>query len=727
MKRTLNSPDNSPSIPLVNFNHFYELIQEIICINNVTWSQSLENVSHFTTELIQYGKSSCYKYQITNFDHVQFILDQLLHHYPEYHNILQSTHVLLDAIICRNKLNNTLMNQYAQWFSILFKRKWHHPNHPSLSTFQTPLQSNTKAIDVIFNHGYNILLYIKSLYDLNTNTNHKICFGFLACLLQDMYTQHLPNTIPISCHDLDPKQQSLILTHPHPIIAFLFHQWQFKFHFIPQFYAEFIKCKSLLPTNIHEEDYTSFNQCIYELYLQPDELGLDICLKPQRLTYAPCKETRRLKQATCSTRSRTVFTEESTTQSSNALNNTSTLKPIRPLKQLAQLLPHITPVDANTELQQPFTKVLGFINHKRHLFQKQHDLPDFPILDIIAMLLHHCHFNALTITDDLLLIFTALLFDIWYNMHHPNTFFLNNAYQIMSVQPMSLLLIYPIIQTANYYKHKTKTLLMSIQQHHAINRHVHAFPEPLEHLFDIMKQHYCLYMIWQQPELYNTSALYYLKHHQQGSDSERAGLIMTQIDPHIQLEIQQYYQHHQDMYQQLRMQQSTTHTFNHLLDYIPHVYLEESNQHFIMYVFVALMDESVKLLEEIFDNMNTEQWTVDKSVVLDKCKRLLVCVILKEDRFRMLDYRNMAIMITCLIFGMLKYLQVKIQLNQVIGAMLLSGCSSVLSVDLFHIYDKTLTNNTIVYCDLVVFYNTHVVPTFGGLIRHFSKTVFYIN
>eukprot|EP00835_Amoeboradix_gromovi_P004116 NODE_303_length_11391_cov_0.177028.p1 type:complete len:765 gc:universal NODE_303_length_11391_cov_0.177028:4083-6377(+) len=752
MKRELHSPD-SISKKNSNLGNFYEWIQEIICLANQEWSPEFEQITKFTTELIHNQSSSCAMYNITKFDYILHLINQCAIHYPNYSNVLAVTRQTVESLIIRNDLNKALIKEYAVAFNLLFKKRWQLP----FNNYATPLQSSVSFIDLIFNHGYNIFLFIKSCYDMNTNTNSRILFGFLAYVLQEMYFS-IPHTIPVSIliNQCTASQQETVNKHPNnQIVAYLFIKWDISCDFIPQFHDEFNKCKDLVPTwfsSSNKGDYTpllyKFNQTIQLLFNNSSELGMDIYAKPCRLIYSQCPNTRLLKFNKAAPpnrnfRSNDTFNSSSSvnmdkfkststniTNSNDTTNGcTSTVKTCRPVRQLLQLLPRLSfDISAINEYPE-FTNKLHDIQSK---YQDEHHLINFPIIGFVCTFINHCNHQNIMLTNKLLDIMATVLFDIWHSTM-TNTFGNSTAYSAWNSHPMEFIYSIPVIQTSNYYTHTVKQINESFIDYHS-KRHADAFPECIEVIFTMMKQEYLLVGIWQQPELFNTFALYNMSK-QDNSDGARAKEMLGMMDEEMEV----LYNNQQDIYSSIRTSMESMDrdaardtakcnwsgtTCSLILDYVPSEYTNLDS--FIMYIFMCIIEEGITATRLMMENVNNDFKIKSREEVTEILTRFVAIIILKEDRFRMMDYRDMRLMIMCGLYGICKYMDLKLSLADCIGAME-SSQMAFNKQSLYMIYDKTLQNNEIIYCDLIVFFNTHFVPTFGNLIRHFSKTVMLLN
>ena len=714
MKRELNSPD-AYTPRHTSIGNFYEWIQEIICLGNHQWTDQCEKTTKFTTELIHNQKSSCTAYNITSFDSILKILQQLQQRYPDYQRLIATTIETTNSLVIRNELNQRLQKEFAISFNMLFKKKWQY-NGP---TYCTPLTSSHKYIDLVFYHSYNIFIFIKSLYDMQTNTNERILYGFLACLLQDMYS-NLEWVIPLedilNKLQFAPKDTKTITDSSTPIMALLFTKWQVKLNLISQFQSEFFKCKELIPTTQwystpQDINYTAkvaqFNQIIAKLLLNGDELGMDIYQKPKRVHYEPSFTVQLLKQSK-QFNSKSSFTSAPTIKLDNINGSSSHLN--RSSKQLLQL---VTRLDFDISSIEHNISFLHELNSNQQQFQQQHQLTNFPIIGFISIFVNHCEQQQIPVTNKLLQILSSCLFDIWYFTEHHHLL-VSNAFDLWHVYPMEFIYCYSLIQTKNVYDHPIKQLQDSLVQYHH-KRNPLAYPKPLEDLLCMLRQQYLLVGIWQQPEIFNLSALYYQSQFDTTSDGKRAKEMMENGPYH---EIHAFYHQQQQIYQQFHPQLNC----NSLsaMDYIPKQYFEFDQ--FIMFIFVQVIEEALEMTETMCSNLNTQHWKINKDVVVDKLKKFISCAILKEERFRMMDFRDVSLIIGCGLFGICKYLDIRIQLAQVIGAMEASQLYFN-KESLYKIYDKTLQDHSVIYCDIITFFNTHFVPTFGNLIRHFSKTV----
>eukprot|EP00834_Sanchytrium_tribonematis_P002495 NODE_78_length_23230_cov_1.644979.p3 type:complete len:765 gc:universal NODE_78_length_23230_cov_1.644979:11105-8811(-) len=738
MKRAIHSPESLKRKP-AQFTGFYEWVQEVICLNNGEWCEQHENTTKFTTELIQYQKSSCKQYNITNLQSIKDIISIILKQdNSEHNNRLTTTLQLCDDVLTRNQLNQSLQQEYSYFFNILFKKKWVY----QVPSYCTPLTSSNRYIDLVFNHGWNIILYIKSLYDMETNKNSRILFGFVACVLQNMFeVVHWSNT-PTEVEKLlkfSPEDSKQVLKYREIdyVLAVMFTKWNIKLAYMDQFKSEWTR---LIPAiNEHLKSFSSlghlswygdaldvayteevqrFQQHINQLYLNADDLGFDIPSKPKRISYEPAPNVLQFMK-TKEMRSKPSFAESQAYNINGFKNKKHSNMQLRKFRQILASGALVFDV---TDFEDYFQEFMQTLEYKSSEFKASHDLTsDFPVNGFLSTILNHlknsCQVPLTDVPEKFMEIISAVFFDLWHFAETGSSLFFNAAYEIWGVHNIEVVFVYNLMQTKDFYEHPPKSVTQSDIEYHKC-RVPDALPLIVENLLQDMLKDLLLRIIWTEPEIFNLCALIYQSRFDSGSDGDRARAIIKDGKYH---EAEIYYEHIQAVYELHRSLLFTRIDFSEAKDYIPSHYFNFDQ--FIMFVFVYVIDTSLGMVELMMENINSDHWkTTCRRSVADKGKKFIACAILKEDRFRMLDFRDINVIIMCGLFALCKYLDIRIQLAEFIGA-LQTSTSNFESEILYSIYDKTLTNGDKRYCDIVSFFNTHFVPTFGSLVRHFARTV----
>ena len=107
---------------------------------------------------------------------------------------------------------------------------------------------------------------------------------------------------------------------------------------------------------------------------------------------------------------------------------------------------------------------------------------------------------------------------------------------------------------------------------------------------------------------------------------------------------------------------------------------------------------------------------------MTKVIMMMRIMILKEERFRMLDYRSIYVLVICAMYALAKYLHIKLPFSELLGVLQ----SQEIDIQVYRIYGQRKFNSEVTYVDLIQFYNQYFVPCYGNLTKYFARNVFKV-